>query len=350
MASEAFPRSSIDREVRRRAAAGAVSAIVFVLVVVGLLVPLPLFVLAPGSAISVGERVMFGRPADELSGALLLTTVRLFRPNVLGVVEAWVNRTHEVLTPSEVVPEGVDAEQYEEAQRALFRESSEVAAAVGLRRAGEDVEISGAGALVSQVFEGSPAADALDVGDVITAVDGQPIEVASDLVSALATRSQGEQVVLTVRRDGASAEVPLALATVEGVERPALGVGVSTADLALSLPFPVEVDQGRIGGPSAGLMIALTVYDLADPGDLTAGRRIAGTGTIDLDGEVGPVGGVDAKVVAARNAGATVFLVPEYEASLARELAGDDLEIVPVATLDDAIAALQRRPRSGGPG
>ncbi len=324
----------------RPRAAGTAAAIALVVLVAGLFVPLPLFVIAPGSAVSVGERVTLGRAPDELSGELLLTTVRIFRPNVLGVVQAWVTRTHDLLPQGEVVPEGVDAGEYEEVQRALFRESSEVAAAVGLRRAGEDVGISGKGARVSQLAPGSPAAEVLRVGDVITAVDGQPVEVASDLVSALASRGSGERVLLGVQREGASVEVPVALGAVEGLDRPGLGVAVGTVDLDVSLPFPVEVDQGRIGGPSAGLMIALTVFDLADPGDLTAGRRIAGTGTIDLDGEVGPVGGVDAKVVAAREAGATVFLVPEYEASLAREVAGDDLEVLPVADLDDAIAAL----------
>ncbi len=312
-----------------------------VVLVAGLFVPLPLFVIAPGSAVSVGERVTFAGARDELSGELLLTTVRLFRSNALGVVQAWVKRSHDLLTEGEVLPEGVDPEALEEAQRAMFRESSEVAAAVGLRRAGEQVDVSGQGARIIQLSAGSPASEVLQVGDVIVAVDGRPIEVASDLVGALGARAEGEEVALTIRRDGAPSEVPVALGTVEGLDRPGLGVAVSTVDLALSLPFPVEVDQGRIGGPSAGLMIALTVYDLADPGDLTVGRRIAGTGTIDLNGGVGPVGGVDAKVVAAREAGATVFLVPEYEASLAREVAGGDLEVVPVATLDDAIAALQ---------
>ncbi|MDP9419330.1 MAG: PDZ domain-containing protein [Actinomycetota bacterium] len=326
---------------KRPTAAGTAAAIAVVVLVAGLFVPLPLFVIAPGSAVSVGERVTFAGARDELSGELLLTTVRLFRSNALGVVQAWVSRSHDLLTEGEVLPEGVDPEALEEAQRAMFRESSEVAAAVGLRRAGEQVEVSGQGARIIQLSAGSPASEVLQVGDVIVAVDGRPIEVASDLVGALGARAEGEEVALTIRRDGAPSEVPVALGTVEGLDRPGLGVAVSTVDLALSLPFSVEVDQGRIGGPSAGLMIALTVYDLADPGDLTVGRRIAGTGTIDLNGGVGPVGGVDAKVVAAREAGATVFLVPEYEASLAREVAGGDLEVVPVATLDDAIAALQ---------
>lgn len=312
-----------------------------VLLALAALVRLPLFVIAPGSAISVGERVELGRAPDPLSGELLLTTVRVFQPTSLGVVEAWIADAQDIFRREEIVPEGVNEADFEAAQRELFRESAEVAAAVGLRAAGEDVEISGEGALVAGLLPGSPAAGVLREGDVITAVDGAPVELASDLVTALASRSAGDEVLLTVSRDGTDHEFRVRLDTVEGVTQPAIGVAVTTVGLEVSLPFPVEVDQGRIGGPSAGLLIALTVYDLADPGDLAAGRSIAGTGTIDLDGDVGPVGGVDAKVVAAKEAGASVFLVPENELDLAREVAGDDIEVIPVATLEEAIAALR---------
>lgn len=321
---------------------GIALAVLVVLAVLALVVPLPVFVLAPGSAVSVGERVELGRAPDPLSGELLLTTVRIFQPSVVGVVRAWLDDYQEVLPREQVVPEGVDDAEFEEAQRALFRESSEVAAAVGLRAAGEDVTIEGAGARVAAVQPGSPADGNLMEGDVVTAVDGMPVALASDLVAALASRVAGDEVALTVQRAGSEREVRVRLAVVEGIEQAALGVAITTVDLDVSLPFTVEVDQGRIGGPSAGLLIALTVYDLADPADLVAGRTIAGTGTIDLDGEVGQVGGVDAKVVAARNAGASVFLVPEEELALAQEAAGDDLEVIPVGTIEEAIAALRQ--------
>jgi PDZ domain-containing protein len=317
------------------------AGVAFLLVVAGLAVPLPLVVIAPGSAIAVGERVELGREPDPLSGELLLTTVSISQPTAFGVVQAWLAERTEVLSQGEVFPAGVDREEFGEAQRELFRESSEVAAAVGLRAAGEEVEISGEGARVAQVLEGSPADELLLPGDVVIGADDRTIELASDLVVALSSRSAGDEVVLTVLRDGTEQEVRVELRQVEDLGRPALGVAVTTVALDVALPFPVEVDQGRIGGPSAGLMIALTVYDLADAGDLVDGRTIAGTGTIDLDGDVGPVGGVDAKVVAARRAGASVFLVPAEEAALAEEAAGDDLEVIAVATIDEAIAALR---------
>lgn len=320
---------------------GVAAGVVLLLLIAGAVVPLPLFVIAPGSAISVAERVELGRAPDPISGELLLTTVRVFQPTAFGVVQAWLADAQEIFSREEIVPEGVNDAEFETAQRELFRESAEVAAAVGLRAAGEGVEISGGGALVAGLLPDSPAAGVLAEGDVITAIDGMPVSLASDLVTALASRSAGDEVVLSVQRNEAVEEFRLRLTTVEGVGQPAIGVAVTTVDLDISLPFPVEVDQGRIGGPSAGLLIALTVYDLADPGDLAAGRSIAGTGTIDLDGEVGPVGGVDAKVVAAREAGVSVFLVPEDEVALAEEAAGDDIQVVPVGTVEDAIAALQ---------
>ena len=322
----------------KRAVAGVV---VVVLIGVAVLVPMPLLVIAPGSAVGVGERVELGRPPDPLTGSFLLTTVRIYQPTALGVVQAWLTEYQDVLSREDVVPAGVDREEFEEAQRQLFRESSEVAAAVGFRAAGEAVDVSGAGARVAAIMEGSPAEGQLQEGDVITAVDGQPVALASDLVTALATRAAGDEVTLTVRRDEREEQARIRLENVERLGRPALGVAVATVDLEITLPVPVVVDQGEIGGPSAGLMIALTVYDLTDPADVAAGRTIAGTGTIDLDGTVGAVGGVGAKVITARRSGATLFLVPENEAAEARQAAGGELEIVPVGTIDDAIAALQ---------
>ncbi len=122
---------------------------------------------------------------------------------------------------------------------------------------------------------------------------------------------------------------------------PVLGVAISTVGFDIDLPFPVQVDAGRIGGPSAGLLMALTVYDLADVGDLTRGRIIAGTGTIDAQGNVGPVGGVEQKIEAAVDARAQIFLAPVGEAEQARAAAGDRLQVIGVTTLDDAIGALK---------
>jgi PDZ domain-containing protein len=136
----------------------------------------------------------------------------------------------------------------------------------------------------------------------------------------------------------------LRLGRVSRLGRPGLGVALESVEPQIVLPFPVRIDQGDVGGPSAGLMMALTVYDLADPGDLAQGQVIAGTGTIDLAGNVGAVGGVRQKVLAAKKARATVFLVPADEAAEARRAAGNALAVKPVRTFDQALDALSIPP------
>ncbi|MGH4010450.1 MAG: YlbL family protein [Pseudonocardiaceae bacterium] len=304
-------------------------------------VRLPLLVVSPGLALPVGERVEFPtRPEDELSGRLLLTTVRISQPNSLEAVGAWLDDDSDVIRRTQVIPEGVNAEDYIRGQRELFEQSGQLAAAAGLRAAGEEVSVSGAGAQVIALTPDAPAAGVLLPGDVITAADGRPVGVAPELVAAVARRQIGDRLALTVRRDGMIRNVEVTLGRFGQQAGPALGIVVGTVDFDIQLPFPVEVDAGDIGGPSAGLVIALTVYDLADEGDLTRGRVIAGTGTIDAQGNVGPVGGVEQKIEAALDAGAQIFLAPPDEVEQARAAAGDRLQIFEVATLQEAIAAL----------
>ncbi|MGH3919687.1 MAG: YlbL family protein [Pseudonocardiaceae bacterium] len=304
-------------------------------------VHLPLLVISPGLALPVGERVEFPtRPEDKLSGRLLLTTVRISQPNSLEALGAWLDDDKDVIRRAQVIPEGVNAEEYIRGQREVFVQSGQLAAAAGLRAAGEEVSVSGAGAQVFALAPDASAAGVLRPGDVITAADGRPVGVAPELVAAVARRGIGDKLVLTVRREGAVRNVEVTLGRFGQQPGPALGIAVGTVDFDIQLPFPVEVDAGEIGGPSAGLLIALTVYDLADEGDLTSGRVIAGTGTIDAQGNVGPVGGVEQKIEGALDAGAQIFLAPPDEVEQARGAAGDRLQIVEVATLQDAIAAL----------
>ncbi len=304
-------------------------------------VRLPLLVVRPGAALPVGERVEFPtRPEDELSGRLLLTTVRISQPNSLEAVGAWLDDDKDVIRRAQVIPEGVNAEEYIRGQREVFEQSGQLAAAAGLRAAGDEVSVSGAGAIVLALSPDAPAAGVLRPGDVVTAADGRPIGVAPELVAAVARRGIGDKLALTVRREGTIRNVEVTLGGSEQQPGPALGIAVGTVDFDIELPFPVVVDAGDIGGPSAGLLIALTVYDLADEGDLTSGRVIAGTGTIDAQGNVGPVGGVEQKMEGALDAGAQIFLASPDEVEQARAAAGDRLQIVEVATLQDAIAAL----------
>lgn len=325
---------------------GLVAGLVVGIVVTWLVtsIRLPLLVVSPGLALPVGERVEFPtRPEDEPSGQLLLTTVRIGQPNSLEALGAWLDDDSDVIRRAQVIPEGVNAEDYIRGQREVFEQSGLLAAAAGLRAAGEEVSVSGAGAQVLALAPDAPAAGVLRPGDVITAADGRPVGVAPELVAAVARRGIGDELALTVRREGMIRNVEVTLGRFGQQPGPALGIAVGTVDFDIQLPFPVEVDAGDIGGPSAGLLIALTVYDLADEGDLTGGRVIAGTGTIDGQGNVGPVGGVGQKIEAALDAGAQIFLAPPDEVEQARAAAGERLRILEVATLQEAIAALGGR-------
>jgi PDZ domain-containing protein len=309
-----------------------------------LVVPLPMVAIEPGGALPVPPRVKVAAPVHPVHGQLLLTTVRLAEPSAVRAVVDWVDDDADLVPRQAVIPPGVDEREYFAAQQRVFRESAQVAAAVGLRKAGYPVEVSGGGVRVSAVIPGSPAAGRLREGDVITAIDGRPVRLASDVVEATSRAKAGDEVTVEVRRGDETRTYVIRLARVNELGRPALGVALTTLGFDIRLPFPVEVDQGQIGGPSAGLMLALTVYDLVDPTDLTRGRTIAGTGTIDVAGHVGPVGGVPQKVAAAKKAGAEMFLVPADEAEQARKAAGKKLRIASVKTMDDAVAALATAP------
>jgi PDZ domain-containing protein len=329
----------------------AVGCAVVLLILIGWLVTavrLPVLMISPGAALSVGPRVEFPtRTEDELSGQLLLTTVRVSQPNTLQALGAWLDEDEDIVQRDQLIPEGVNAQEYFEAQRAVFQQSGQLAAAAGLRAAGENVVVSGAGVRVLAVLPDAPATGALRPGDVITAAGGQPTGLAPELIAAVARQNVGDTLPLTVRRDGVAQDVNVTLGRSPLQPGAVLGIAIDTVDFDIKLPFPVKVDAGEIGGPSAGLLMALTVYDLADQGDLAAGRIIAGTGTIDALGNVGPVGGVEQKVDAAVDAGAQIFLAPREESERAAAAAGDRLQVIGVATLRKAIEALGATPSAG---
>jgi PDZ domain-containing protein len=304
-------------------------------------VPLPLVELNPGPALDVPGQIEFGGPAHPVSGKLLLTTVTLAQPSALGAIEGLVTPHHELLWQTQVIPPGVNEQQYLTDQLQVFQESAQVAAAVGLQAAGYQVSVSGGGVEVMGVITGSPADGTLKVGDVITAIDGRPIQLASDLQAATEKASAGQTVTLTVVRGNQQVQIPVQLRRLSQLGRPGLGVALRTIAPKITLPFPVKVKNQEIGGPSAGLMMSLGVYSLASGDDLSRGRVVAGTGTIDLNGTVGPVGGVAEKIVGAEQRGARIFLVPTSEAPDARKAGLTDVNIIPVDTFAQAKAALK---------
>jgi PDZ domain-containing protein len=306
-------------------------------------VPLSYYELAPGSARPIGSLVRVeGTRTYPPRGEVLLTTVSLGRVrNVYEAVDGWLDPDVDVLPERDILGTSSRREYQQQSFQAMV-DSKQSAALVALRKLGYPASVSGEGALVVEVLEQYPVAKVLRPGDVITSLDGAAIHLDSDLVSAIRVRHPGDVVHLVVTRanqSGAARAVDVRLAARDDGSA-LLGIQLQTYNEKPDLPFTVDIDSGRIGGPSAGLAFTLTVLDLLTPGELTGGVKVAATGTIDIEGKVGPVGGVAQKAVAVRRAGAKLFLVPSAEYAEAVAHAGHGLRIAKVDTLDDALEVL----------
>ena len=315
------------------------------LVWAGSVVPLPAYIELPGSAVDVSGCIMIAeRPDARIDGDFLFTTVAQRDATLFGLALAGVRDDQRVVSKGDLLG-GTRRDRYLERQRQIFIDATDRAVAVALRAAGLPVDVTGSGVDIVEVIADTPAEGVLRAGDVITAVDGAPVTTDAELVKAIDGTTPLD---LRVRRAGDEVveEVAPALREVDGEQRPMIGVRITTHAPHLQLPFDVDIASGQVGGPSAGLMTGLAILDLVDAGDLADGRRIAGTGTLALDGTVGTIDGIDLKVAAAAREGADVFVAPAPQASDARAALppGSPTTVVGVDTFDDARTVL-----AGGP-
>jgi Lon-like protease len=321
--------------------AGFLPLSVVTLISAALLVPLPFYLERPGQTVSLAACIDVAADSPRVDGDFLLTTINVIPATAVDVARGFAEDDAAIVPRRQLLPPGVDPAEFFSRQREVFSNSAEIAAAVGLDAAGYDVTFTGDGVQVARILPNTPAAAELQPGDVIRAIDGTPITVESELRAAIAAAAAGEPLRLQVHRGGDVLDIDVAPELIQGV--PVIGILPQTLDPRVSLPVEIDVATGPIGGPSAGLMIALTVFDKVLPDvDLAAGRLIAGTGSISQDGRVGPVGGVGLKVLAADARGADVFLAPlaDHASALAAVPAGSSLRIVPVETFTQARDAL----------
>ncbi|MFO7777597.1 MAG: PDZ domain-containing protein [Nitriliruptoraceae bacterium] len=332
-------RGTLGRRLGRAAFYAATAAIV---AWAAFVVPLPLVEYVPGNPTSIPTLIEIeGVETFDLEGDIKLLTVFLRQQPPVPALGAVLSPDRSLVPYDEVYPPGTDRGEVLRLERQRFARQFEVAVAVGAEAAGVETDLV-TEVVVVQVLPGSPASGELSPGDVVLAVDGDPLASAEELQARSRTGQAGDELTLTVRHDGERREVTLSLATFGGVRDPRLGIAIQTAVDEARLPFEVSLAEGtRIGGPSAGLMTAVTVYDMLTEESLLQGRSIAGTGSLDADGRVGPVGGIPAKLVAAVDEGAELVLVPASQLQLARETAPEGLEVVGVADLEAALAALR---------
>jgi Lon-like protease len=305
-------------------------------------------VVTPADAYQIGPRLQVPPDRQREMGRMAFTAVYAQPATWPDVARARLFGDAELEPIAQVQPPGVTQQQVNDTNRRLIDESKPVAAVVGLQAAGFDAHIVGRGARVESVLPDTPAAGNLEDGDVITAVDDQPVATTADLIEAVRRHGVGETLALSYVRDGQpNSELLATAASPTNPTQPLIGVTISTDGFDVQLPFPVDIDSGDVGGSSAGLMFALGILDSVTDGDLTRGHFVAGTGTIAADGTVGPVSGAAEKVVAAARAGADVFLVPRVNYAEAREWP-TSMTIVPVDRFQDAVASLcQLTPAAG---
>ncbi|HEU4320978.1 MAG TPA: S16 family serine protease [Acidimicrobiia bacterium] len=312
--------------------------VIGVLSVVAWNVEIPYLAYSAGPVSDAADSVV----AEEVAlyppdGELLMLTVVSQDVNVFEALIAGVDPRIDLVKKQAVRQEGESDEDYRNRVLQQMDDSNFRSIAVALDYLGyEMVPIE----VVVNDFVGEvPAADVLELGDTIKAVNGNEIGTVDDFAPALEGYAVGDVVTMDVVRNGEVVTVDVVLAEKDDAPGEAM-IGVYLGELT-EPPFPIAIEAGDVGGPSAGMMHAIAIIDSLTEGELTQGRVIAGTGTIQLDGTVGTIGGIRQKVVAAEAAGADYILVPQgnYESALTAER--DHIEIVPVATLGEAITFLE---------
>jgi PDZ domain-containing protein len=307
----------------------------------GALATVPYVALRPGPTfdtlgVVAGKTVVDikGTPTYPTSGHLNMTTVSVVDNVTLYTALALWASGHSALVPrDEIFPPALSEQQVEKQNQQMFQDSEANAKAAALRYLGYPTTV-----VAGQVVAGGAASGKLVAGDRLLAIDGRGLRTAQQTVDQLAGSHPGQLVRLRFQRgDSPPQEVAITLGTGAQPGRGYLGIGLTERP---EVPFTITITLADVGGPSAGLMFALAIVDKLTPGALTGNTFVAGTGEIATDGQVGPIGGIPLKMLRAREAGASVFMVPTENCAEAAQRAPDGLRLVRVGTLTDAVHAL----------
>lgn len=313
-----------------------------VLGLVGGLATVPYVALRPGPTFdtlgSVGGKTVVeikGTKTYPTTGHLNMTTVSVIDDITLfAAMGLWMSGSSALVPRDEVFPPTFSEKQVEQQNQELFQDSESKAETAALRYLGYPSKV-----VIDQVLTNGASQGKLAAGDRLLTLNGKPTHTAQSVLDLLGGSKPGQTVQVGLQRDdGAPQQVPIALGAGEQPGRGYLGVGVADRP---DVPFDITISLADVGGPSAGLMFSLAVVDKLTPGGLAGKTFVAGTGTIDADGNVGQIGGIPFKMMRAKQAGASVFLVPAGNCAEALARAPEGLRLVRVATLADAVHALE---------
>jgi len=335
----------------RRTLASIVACVLLVLLfAAAAFLPVPYVTMSPGPTINVlGEHAgheiveVSGHRTYPAKGQLRMVTVAVTSPDrqisLAEAMEAWFDPTRAVYPRDVIYPPTQSVQSVQQQSSVEMTNSQDTAIATALKHLGYHPKQT---TEVLAVSNGAPAQGELKVHDKILSVNGVHVTDPASVAAAVQKVGVGGTATFVVRRNGATITRKVTTEAAPGKPHHAVvGVVVGTG---YDFPFHVSVDiNDNIGGPSAGLMFSLAIYDTLTPGSLTGGAVVAGTGTISPNGSVGPIGGIQQKIVAAADAGATLFFVPpgNCKEALSADVNSNEIELVRAPTMDSALHSLQ---------
>ena len=304
------------------------------------LIPSNSYVFLPDRAHPVAPLVSLpGAKPDRDGGGIYFVDIFVRKASLFERLWPGIHEGAQLVPASELLAPGTSDKQRTVQDAREMTRSQQVAAALALKAAGYRVVARPSGVIVEQVAADAPAAGELLPTDVIVSANGKPVRVPTDLRRVIGAQRPGATVRLGVRRGDRLVGIPVrTVADPSNPKRSIIGVFVTPA-ATIKLPFPVSIDAGNVGGPSAGLAFALDVLQRLGR-NVTHGRRVAATGEIGLDGSVAPVGGIEQKTIGVRNSGIHVFLVPAGENAAEARRYAHGLRIVPVKSFRQALRRL----------
>lgn len=285
-----------------------------------------------------------GEKTYATSGKLDMLTVYVdgtpqTRLSWIAVAGSWFDASRAAVPIDDIYPTGQTDKEADQESTQEMSSSQQAAQAAAFTALGIDYTTTST-VTVAQVVKGAPAAGILKAGDVLEEVNGSKVTSLTQLQQAIIANGTTRPVSLEITRAGATQTVSVTPTTSADSGKPAIGIYTGgTSDFGF--PFEVKIQLQDVGGPSAGMMLALGIYDKLTPGELVGGKHIAGTGTIDPDGTVGAIGGIRQKLYGARDDGATWFLAPESNCNEVVGHVPSGIKVVAVKTLDDSLAAVK---------
>ena len=316
-----------------------------IIIVLSAFYTLPYYVTKPGMAQEL-EPIVEVAGGDDAEGSFMLTTVRMGKANIYGYLVAKMSKYQELYPEDAIRDTNESDEEYSERQLHMMDGSKNSAIKIAYEKAGKSFSFDYLGVYVLGVIKGMPAYGKLKPGDQIIKVDNLKFKSSAEFIEYVGKKKADDTVLVTYMREDIEKTVKISLQAFKDQPKK-VGMGISLDDYKKPVTDPsITINTEQIGGPSAGLMFSLEIYNQLTEGDLTSGYQIAGTGTMSEDGTIGPIGGIQQKIVAADKTGAEIFFAPNekgikgsnyQEALIAAEDIDTDMKIVPVDRFDDAL-------------